>query len=87
MVPRRKKALNLLKTARGQIDSAIRMLEDDRYCVDICKQLLAIPVLLTKANNLVLQNHINTCVINAVNTEEKEEKIEEIFELIGRYSG
>jgi DNA-binding FrmR family transcriptional regulator len=87
MEPRRKKTLNLVRTARGQMDSAVKMLEDDRYCVDMCKQLLAIPVLLTKAINLVLQSHINTCVINTVNTEEKDEKIEEIFELIGRNSG
>ncbi|MDF1569748.1 MAG: metal-sensing transcriptional repressor [Spirochaetaceae bacterium] len=87
MEPRRKKALNLLRTARGQIDSVVRMLENDRYCVDVCKQLLAIPVLLTKANKLVLQSYINTCVIDAINTEERDEKIEEIFELIGRYSG
>jgi DNA-binding FrmR family transcriptional regulator len=78
--------LDLLKTARGQTESAIRMLEEERYCVDICKQLLAIPVLLTKANNLVLHRHIVTCVNDAVNEGQGQEKVEEIFDLINRYS-
>ena len=83
----KKKAYNLLKTARGQLESAIRMLEDERYCVDICKQLLAIPALLTKANNLVLHSHVNSCVSDAIRNGEGEEKVREIFELINRYSG
>jgi len=83
----KKKALNLMKTARGQIESAIKMLEDDRYCVDICKQLLAIPSLLTKANNLVLHRHIDTCVSDAIENGGGKEKVDEIFDLISRYSG
>ncbi|RKX77244.1 MAG: transcriptional regulator [Spirochaetes bacterium] len=83
----KKKALNLMKTARGQIDSAIKMLEDDRYCVDICKQLLAIPSLLIKANNLVLHRHIDTCVSDAIEKGGGKEKVDEIFDLITRYSG
>ena len=83
----KQKALNLMKTARGQIESAIKMLEEDRYCVDICKQLLAIPSLLTKANNLVLQRHIDTCVNDAIESGGGKEKVDEIFDLITRYSG
>ncbi len=83
----KEKALNLMKTARGQIESAIKMLEDDRYCVDICKQLLAIPSLLTKANNLVLHRHIDTCVTDAIENGGGKDKIDEIFNLISRYSG
>ncbi len=83
----KKKALNLMKTARGQIESAINMLEEDRYCVDICKQLLAIPSLLVKANNLVLHRHIDTCVSDAIENGGGKEKVDEIFDLINQYSG
>ena len=83
----KQKALNLMKTARGQIESAIKMLEDDRYCVDICKQLLAIPSLLVKAYNLVLHRHIDTCVSDAIENGGGKEKVDEIFDLISRYSG
>ena len=82
----KQKALNLMKTARGQIESAIKMLEGERYCVDICKQLLAIPSLLVKANNLVLHRHIMTCVSDAIENGDGQEKVEEIFDLINRYS-
>lgn len=52
--------LNLLKTALGQNQTAITMVENNRYCVDVCKQLLAIPSLLRKANNLILRPHIDS---------------------------
>ena len=38
----KKKALQSLKTARGQIDGIIKMIEDDRYCIDIANQLMAV---------------------------------------------
>ena len=40
------KAIALLKTARGQIDATIRMVEEDRYCIDVSKQVLATLALL-----------------------------------------
>ena len=49
------KALNLMKTARGQIDAVIRMIEEDRYCVDVSKQVLATSALLKKANLVIQQ--------------------------------
>ena len=50
----KKKAMNLLKTARGQIDGIVRMIEDDRYCVDISTQILSAIALLKKANINIL---------------------------------
>jgi len=43
-------ALKKLKTVRGQVDGIIRMIEEDRYCVDISTQILSIIGLLKKAN-------------------------------------
>jgi DNA-binding FrmR family transcriptional regulator len=76
------KALSLLKTARGQIDGVIRMIEEDRYCIDISKQLLALISLLRKANESILKNHMETCVKEAVDTGDIEAKIREIEELL-----
>ena len=45
----KKQVLNLLKTSRGQIDGIIKMLEEDRYCVDISKQILSVQALLKKS--------------------------------------
>jgi len=81
----RKKALNLLKTARGQIDGIIKMIEDDRYCVDISKQILSSIGLLKKANTNMLDQHIRNCVQDAVLHGEGEEKIDEVINIIDRY--
>lgn len=77
-----KEALNLLKTAKGQIDGVIRMIEDERYCIDISKQLLSLISLLKKANVSILKKHIETCVKEAVDTKEIDAKLEELEEIL-----
>ncbi len=81
------KAINKLKTARGQLDGIIRMLEDDRYCVDISTQILSSIGLLKKANIDVLNSHIRTCVSDAIleGEDQGNEKIEEIINIIDKY--
>jgi len=81
------KALALLKNAKGQAEAAIRMIEEDRYCIDVSKQILAAAALLKKANLVVLRQHIDTCVKDAVNTDKGQEKIEEIAMILERYLG
>ncbi len=81
------KALTLLKTARGQVEASIRMIEENRYCIDVSKQILASAALLRKANLVVLRQHIDTCVKDAVNTDKAQEKIEEIAMILERYLG
>lgn len=81
------KALTLLKTARGQVEASIRMIEENRYCIDVSKQILAGAALLKKANLVVLRQHIDTCVKDAVNTDKAQEKIEEIAMILERYLG
>ena len=81
------KALNKLKTARGQMDGIIKMLEDDRYCVDISTQILSVLSLLKKANIDILNSHIRSRVANAIleGEDEGDEKIEEIINVIDKY--
>lgn len=81
----KKKAMNLLKTARGQVDGIVRMIEEDRYCVDISKQILSAMALLKKANNRILEQHIRHCVKDAIEEGEGDEKIEEIVEILDVY--
>ncbi|MBC7321325.1 metal-sensing transcriptional repressor [bacterium] len=76
-------ALNLLKTAKGQIEGVIRMIEEERYCIDISKQLLSLIALLRKTNEKVLKAHIETCVKEAVITGEVESKLEDLEEILG----
>lgn len=84
--PDKKKALNLLKTSKGQVEGIIRMIEDDRYCVDISKQILSVQGLLKKANLMIIDQHIRHCVKQAIEEGNGNEKVDEIIELISRYA-
>ena len=77
----KKKVSTLLKTARGQIDGILNMIEEDRYCIDISHQLMATMAILNKANKEVLSAHLKTCVRNAA---ERDEKIDELIEIMGK---
>ncbi len=79
------KAIDLLKTARGQIDAILRMVDEDRYCIDVSKQVHASIALLKKANIVILRQHMNTCVKEAVRTDKGSEKIDEITMILEKY--
>ena len=77
-----KKALQALKTSKGQVEGIIKMLEEGRYCVDISNQIIAAQALLKKANMLILKQHIHHCVKDAVKHDNGEEKIDEIIDIL-----
>ena len=72
----------LLKTARGQIDGILKMVEEDRYCLDVSNQLLATQSILKKANRMVLKAHMECCVRQAVESGDPEETLKELLILI-----
>ncbi|WP_206458468.1 metal-sensing transcriptional repressor [Anaerovorax sp. IOR16] len=77
----------LLKTAKGQLEGILKMVEEDRYCVDISNQILATQAILNKANKEILRSHIKCCVKNALesdNETEKDKKIEEMLTLLDK---
>ena len=79
----------LLKTARGQIDGLLRMVEEDRYCIDVSNQLLSTQALLGTINAEVLTAHLDHCVRHAFesgNTEEQEKKLGELQAVLKRIS-
>ena len=84
----KEKATRLLKTARGQLDGLLKMVEEDRYCIDISNQLLATQAILHKLNKEVLNNHLKGCVTEAMGNENEEgvKKIDEIILIIDKLS-
>ncbi len=78
------KVTRLLKTARGQIDGILNMIENDRYCIDISTQIMAAQAVLTKANREILHAHMEYCVKNAVGSENSDEKIKEVLEVMDK---
>lgn len=84
MIADKKQVSLLLKTARGQLDTVIKMVEDDRYCIDISHQLMAVEALLNNANRRVLTAHLKHCVNNARTEEDRNEKVDELVKLMGK---
>ncbi|MGI6181027.1 MAG: metal-sensing transcriptional repressor [Agathobaculum sp.] len=83
----RKKVEPLLRTARGQIDGVLKMIEDDRYCMDIATQLQAVESLVHKAQREVLRAHLLGCVQQAFETgdeQARESRIDEIIRLLDK---
>ncbi len=76
----------LLKTAGGQIEGILKMVEEDRYCMDISNQLMAVQSILKKANNEILKAHMHMCVKQAFQQGNEEAKIDEIISIIDKVS-
>lgn len=84
-----KSQLPRLKRARGQVDGVIRMIEGERYCVDVLTQLRAARSALRRVEQAVLREHAGHCVAGAVQSRkpgEAEAKLEELFEALKRYA-
>ena len=77
MKAEKEKVTRLLKTARGQLDGLLKMVEDDRYCIDISNQLMATIAILRNVNRDVLHSHLGTCVEEAFEKGDSHKNIKE----------
>ncbi len=77
----RTKEKKYIKIAIGQLEGILKMIDDDRYCLDISDQLMATRALLKKANNQILKTHIDECVKNAI-IEGDDSKVDEIIKAL-----
>ena len=80
----KEKVMRLLKTARGQLDGLIKMVEEDRYCIDISTQLLATESILRKINKEILRANMKCCVQESFSQGAAEQKIEELIDVIDK---
>ena len=78
----KKQVTRLLKTARGQIDGILKMVEEDRYCIDISHQILGCEAIWKRANKEVLKSHMTNCVNDSVNSKDCDQKIEEMIKVL-----
>ncbi len=79
-----KNVTRLLKTAKGQLEGILRMVEEDRYCIDISNQILAVQAILNKVNHEVLSEHVRHCVHDAAVSGNGEEKVEEVLNVLDK---
>ena len=77
-------SLRRLKTIEGHLRGVIRMVEEDAYCIDVIRQIQAVEAALNKVSSQILENHLNSCVITAVqgsDIKERERVLKEITEV------
>ena len=82
----KEKINQLLKTARGQLDGILKMVEEDRYCVDISNQLMATESILRKANKEIIRAHMSHCVKDAMENGDAQAKIDEVIAILDKLS-
>lgn len=86
----RKTCLQRLGRIEGQVRGIARMVEDDRYCIDVLNQLLAVRAALKKVEAAILEDHVGHCVAHALESGgagERDAKMRELMAVLGRYAG
>lgn len=71
-----------LRSTEGHVRGILRMVEEDRYCVDIIRQVQAVQRALDRVNQLLLEGHLKTCVTEAIRSENASERERVIGELM-----
>jgi DNA-binding FrmR family transcriptional regulator len=71
-----------LRSISGHVNGIERMVTEDAYCIDVIKQVQAVQAALNKVNDLILENHLNTCVIEAVRGDNKKDRERVLDEIV-----
>lgn len=85
----KKSCLNRLGRIEGQVRGIARMVEDDRYCIDVITQLQAVKAALRRVEEEVLEDHVAHCVEEAISSgdaKEQRKKVAELMQVLGRRS-
>lgn len=82
--PNKTKLLNRLKRIEGQVRGIQRMIEENRYCVDILLQVAASKSALNQVALALMEDHTRHCVSKAIKNNEEAEAIEELMEVVKR---
>ena len=81
------KLLNRLRRVEGQVRGITRLVEDDRYCIDILTQVQAVRAALAKVETEILKDHLDHCIEGAIvsgDADEQRRKAGELIELLSR---
>lgn len=74
--------LQRLRTIEGHLRGVIRMLEEDAYCIDVIRQIQAVEAALDKVSGLILEQHLNSCVITAIKGDDPDERQRVLKEIL-----
>ena len=79
------KIVTRLRRIEGQLRGIQRMVEEEKYCLDVLTQISSVMAATDKVALLVLQNHLNGCVREALTHEDGDEAVDELVEVVGRF--
>lgn len=74
--------IHRLKIAKGHLEKVIRMVEGDEYCIDIVHQSLAVQSALKKVDEVILENHLKTCVAQSIKNGETAKAVGEMMDVL-----
>jgi len=86
-MPGNKSTISRLNRIEGQVRGLVRMLEEDRYCIDVLHQIQAVKAALARAESEILKDHAASCVEEAIasgNAVEQREKVSELIDLFDK---
>ena len=75
-------ATTRLKRIEGQVRGVARMIEDDRYCIDVLNQIEAVKAALKKVQDEILRDHIGHCVEHAISSGDRKDQRKKVAELV-----
>ena len=79
--------LHRLKIARGHMDKVIEMLERGDYCIDVVHQSIAVQAALRETDQIILKNHMQTCVADSIRQGNATEVIDEVMRVMEKKNG
>ena len=80
----KKQVVDRISYITGHLEGVKKMIKDDKYCIDVIKQNEAVIAAIKKVNHIILENHLNTCVSDAIkkrSRKERQKKIKELLEI------
>ena len=78
--------INRLKSIAGHVNGIAAMVEQDRYCIDVIKQIQATQAALAKVSQMILDNHLHTCLTTAVRGDDPDERERVLAEISDVFS-
>lgn len=83
-----KECVSRLRKIEGQVRGVTRMIEEERYCIDILTQIQAVKAALAKVESEILKDHVSTCVEDAIasgDAAEQRQKFAELVDVLGKH--
>lgn len=82
----KKNSILRLKKIAGQINGVMKMVEDEKYCIDIINQITAAEKALNGVSKVIMKRHVESCVAGAITKGEGKELIDELINTVFKYS-